>query len=68
LVVLDDAPGAGAAFTAALAYRLVTTGRPAGRADFEWATAAMAAAQSCSAFPDAMPTVEEIDRIVAAAR
>lgn len=67
-VDLDDSPGAGAAFTGALAYRLVTTGQPAGRADFEWAAAAMAAAQSCSAFPDAMPTVEEIDRIVAATR
>ncbi|RJO74109.1 carbohydrate kinase family protein [Nocardia panacis] len=61
--MLEDAPGAQAAFVAALAYRLVTTGRTADRRDFEWATAAMAAAQSFGDIPTAMPAIEEIDRI-----
>ncbi|MEV5839155.1 PfkB family carbohydrate kinase [Nocardia sp. NPDC052112] len=68
LVVLDDSPGAGAAFAAALAYRLVATGQLADRRDFEWATAAMAATESYSGFPDSMPTVGDIDRIIAGAR
>lgn len=68
LVVLDDSPGAGAAFSAALAYRLMARGHPAQRRDFEWATAAMAATQFFSGVPDAMPTVRDIDRIIAGAR
>lgn len=61
--VLADSPGSYAAFSAAFAYRLVTAGRPADRADFEWATAAMAATQSFGDVSGAMPPVSEIDRI-----
>ncbi|WP_378729787.1 PfkB family carbohydrate kinase [Nocardia brasiliensis] len=61
--VLADSPGAYAAFAAALAYRLVSSGRPADRGDFEWATAAMAATQSFGDIPAAMPTAGEVDRI-----
>ncbi|WP_433654178.1 PfkB family carbohydrate kinase [Nocardia sp. CA-128927] len=61
--VLVDSPGSSAAFSAAFAYRLLTAGRPADRADFEWATAAMAATQSFSDVSGAMPSVSEIDRI-----
>ncbi|MBF6210143.1 hypothetical protein IU433_02675 [Nocardia puris] len=60
---LDSSPGAHAAFMAALAYRLVVNGRAADRADFEWATAAMAATQSFGEVADTMPTAAEIDRI-----
>ncbi|WP_084655361.1 PfkB family carbohydrate kinase [Nocardia altamirensis] len=61
--LLEDSPGSYAAFGAALAYRLVTNERPADRSDFEWATAAMAATQSFGDVSDAMPAVDEIDRI-----
>lgn len=61
--VLADSPGSSAAFSAAFAYRLVTAGRLAERADFEWATAAMAATQSFGDVSGAMPPVSEIDRI-----
>ncbi|WP_194818777.1 PfkB family carbohydrate kinase [Nocardia sp. XZ_19_385] len=60
---LDESPGARAAFTAALAARLVTNDREAERADFEWATAAMAATQSFGAVAGTMPLMDEIDRI-----
>jgi ribokinase len=63
--VLAGSPGAPAAFSAALAYRLLRSRRPAGEADFAWATAAMAAAQSLDAVPEAMPPVDRIDHIVA---
>lgn len=60
---VEDSPGAAAAFTAALAYRLAGRDWQAVPADFEWASAAMAAAQSFGDIPDAMPVVERIDRI-----
>ncbi|WP_225732174.1 MULTISPECIES: PfkB family carbohydrate kinase [unclassified Nocardia] len=62
--VLAETPGARSAFLAALTYRLSRVGRP-GRADFEWATAAMAASQSFGELPDAMPLADKIDRIAA---
>ncbi|MGW4766872.1 PfkB family carbohydrate kinase [Nocardia sp. NPDC004278] len=67
-VALEDSPGAAAAFSAALAYQLVTTGRPADEPAFRWATAAMVATQSFGDIPDAMPSVRDIDRIVQLAR
>ncbi|HLS79154.1 MAG TPA: PfkB family carbohydrate kinase [Nocardia sp.] len=66
-VRVTDSPGAAAAFTAALAYRLAGHDWVAEPADFRWASAAMAAAQSFGDIPDAMPVVERIDRIAAAA-
>ncbi|MEV6279772.1 PfkB family carbohydrate kinase [Nocardia sp. NPDC051832] len=60
---LTESPGARAAFTSALAARLVTNDRAADRADFEWATAAMAATQSFDEVAGTMPLAEEIDRI-----
>ncbi|WP_040796581.1 carbohydrate kinase family protein [Nocardia higoensis] len=62
-VRVEDSPGAAAAFTAALAYRLAGHDWVAGPEDFRWASAAMAAAQSFGDIPDAMPVVERIDRI-----
>ncbi|OQS13163.1 hypothetical protein B0T36_21740 [Nocardia donostiensis] len=62
--VLSDSPGAGAAFSAALAYRLLTTRRPADEKDYAWATAAMVATQSFGDVPNAMPLATDIDRIV----
>ncbi|WP_255665038.1 MULTISPECIES: PfkB family carbohydrate kinase [unclassified Nocardia] len=63
VALLEESPGAQAAFAAALAYRLITTGRTAERRDFEWATAAMAATQSFGDISGAMPTLHDIDRI-----
>ncbi|WP_405164057.1 carbohydrate kinase family protein [Nocardia sp. NBC_01499] len=61
----EHAPGALAAFTAALIYRLVSTGRRAAEAsDYAWATAAMTATQPLGAVPDPMPLVRDIDRTV----
>lgn len=62
--VLSDSPGARAAFSAALAYRLLSSRRPAQQPDYAWATAAMAATQSFGDVPGAMPLASEIDRIV----
>ncbi|WP_067856741.1 carbohydrate kinase family protein [Nocardia shimofusensis] len=62
-VRVQDSPGAAAAFTAALAYRLAGHDWVAAPEDFSWASAAMAAAQSFGDIPDAMPVVERIDRI-----
>ncbi|MEV2223484.1 PfkB family carbohydrate kinase [Nocardia vinacea] len=64
----EASPAASAAFDAALACRLVRTGQPANDADFEWATAAMAATRTTSPLADGMPTMHEIDRIAAATR
>ncbi|WP_433715780.1 PfkB family carbohydrate kinase [Nocardia sp. CA-084685] len=63
-VALEDAPGAAAAFSAALVSKIVATGRPADEPVFRWATAAMVATQSFGDIPDAMPSVRDIDRIV----
>ncbi len=62
--VLTDSPGARAAFSAALAYRLLSSRRPADEKDFAWATAAMVATQSFGDVPGAMPQAGDIDRII----
>lgn len=61
--VLDDSVGAHAAFSAALAHRLVTSRRPITRDDYIWATAAMVATQSIGDVPGAMPVANEVERI-----
>ncbi|MEV6135748.1 PfkB family carbohydrate kinase [Nocardia sp. NPDC051990] len=63
-VALEDSPGAAAAFSAALVYRLVTARRPADEPAFRWATAAMVATQSFGDIPNAMPSVRDVDRII----
>ncbi|BCK55556.1 PfkB family carbohydrate kinase [Nocardia wallacei] len=64
-VVLEDSPGAPAAFVAALAHRIVAAdGRRPGPDDFRWATAAMAATQSTGDISAAMPTAAAVDRMV----
>ncbi|WP_280365815.1 PfkB family carbohydrate kinase [Nocardia wallacei] len=64
-VVLEDSPGAPAAFVAALARRIVAAGgHRAGPEDFRWATAAMAATQSTGDISAAMPTADAVDRMV----
>lgn len=60
---LEHSVGAYAAFSAALAYRLVSSRRPAARNDYVWATAAMVATQSVGDVPGAMPLVSEVERI-----
>ncbi len=62
--VLKASVGAAAAFTGALAYRLVNSRTPLTAADFVWATAAMIPTQNLGAVAVSMPSVEEIDRIV----
>jgi ribokinase len=63
--VFRDKPGATAMFSAALAYRVLHTARPADKADFAWATAAMdVAPQSLYAVPDPLPSVEQVDRVI----
>ncbi|MQY22198.1 PfkB family carbohydrate kinase [Nocardia macrotermitis] len=62
--LLTGSPGAHAAFSAALAYRLLRSRRPADRGDFTWATAAMVATQSLDDVPSAMPAADRIDHIV----
>ncbi|MFI6865672.1 PfkB family carbohydrate kinase [Nocardia sp. NPDC050406] len=71
-VVVSDVPtamagssGAYAAFSAALAYRLATRGKPADETDFAWAVAAMTATQSVGGVSEVMPSVAEIDDLVA---
>ncbi|MFC9894641.1 carbohydrate kinase family protein [Nocardia sp. NPDC127579] len=61
---LDESPGARAAFTAALAARLLVNERSADRDDFVYATAAMAATQSFGDVASAMPPATKIDDIV----
>ncbi|QIS20220.1 hypothetical protein F6W96_19925 [Nocardia terpenica] len=56
--------GAHAAFSAALAYRLLRSRRPPTDHDFRFAAAAMVAAQSFDDTPDAMPTLDRIDRVL----
>ncbi|MFI7671579.1 PfkB family carbohydrate kinase [Nocardia sp. NPDC049526] len=60
-----DSPGGGAAFGAALAYRLLLTEGPATSPDYYWATAAMASTSVEGPVPDGMPTAATIDEIVA---
>ncbi|WP_218720246.1 MULTISPECIES: PfkB family carbohydrate kinase [Nocardia] len=62
--VLKASVGAAAAFTAALAYRLVNARTPLVAADYVWTTAAMIPTQKLGAVAVSMPSVDEIDRIV----
>lgn len=62
--LLNGSPGAHAAFSAALAYRLLRSRHPADTGDFTWATAAMVATQSLDDVPSAMPQADRIDHIV----
>ncbi|MFC6010366.1 PfkB family carbohydrate kinase [Nocardia lasii] len=62
--VLKASVGAAAAFTGALAYRLVHGVTPLTAADFVWATAAMLPTQKLSPVAVSMPGVDDIDRIV----
>ena len=62
--LLTGSPGAHAAFSAALAYRLLRSRQPADTGDFRWATAAMVATQSLDDVPSAMPPADRIDHIV----
>ncbi|MGI5218379.1 carbohydrate kinase family protein [Nocardia sp. CA-290969] len=73
---LTDVPGSRGAFSAALVYRLLSrppvpdgdggpTRRVADEQDYTWATAAMVATQSFAGdVPGAMPTADEVDRII----
>ncbi|MGW5571044.1 PfkB family carbohydrate kinase [Nocardia thailandica] len=63
--VLRSAPGAAAAFAAALARRLVDAHGPLDAEDYRWATAAMFTTQQLGAVTAALPTVAEVDRVVA---
>lgn len=73
---LTDVPGSRGAFSAALVYRLLSRPavadgdggplrRVADEQDYTWATAAMVATQSFAGdVPGAMPTANEVDRII----
>ncbi|NKY54684.1 carbohydrate kinase family protein [Nocardia flavorosea] len=73
---LTDVPGSRGAFSAALVYRLLSRPavadgeggpicRVADEQDYTWATAAMVATQSFAGdVPGAMPTADEVDRII----
>ncbi len=61
---LVEAPGARDAFAAALARRIAFSDDDLARADFEWATAAMFAAQSVSEIAEAMPDLAQVQRVV----
>jgi ribokinase len=65
--VQREAPGARDAFAAALALRLHDTGGELTADDALWATAAMAASQTVRGVADAMPTPDEIDRVLSVA-
>ncbi|MFE6922302.1 PfkB family carbohydrate kinase [Nocardia sp. NPDC057663] len=62
--VLKASVGAAAAFTGALAYRIVNARSPLTTADFVWTTAAMIPTQKLGAVAVSMPAADEIDRIV----
>ncbi|MEU4596118.1 PfkB family carbohydrate kinase [Nocardia sp. NPDC023988] len=62
--VLKASVGAAAAFTGALAHRLVNSRTALTAADFAWATAAMIPTQKLGAIAVTMPGVDDIDRIV----
>ncbi|MGV9818606.1 PfkB family carbohydrate kinase [Nocardia xishanensis] len=61
---LKNSLGAAAAFSAALACRLVETGGELAAKDFIWATAAMIPTQKLGAVPRAMPDKDRIDDVV----
>lgn len=60
-LALDDSPGSGAAFSAALAYRLLLNRRPADAEDFRWAALAMTKTQSLGDVAGAMPSTLDVD-------
>ncbi|KAF0847017.1 ribokinase [Nocardia caishijiensis] len=62
--VLRAAVGAAAAFTGALAYRLVNSRTALTADDYVWAAAAMILTQHLGTFATTVPGIEEIDRIV----
>lgn len=61
---LKKSPGAAAAFSAALACRLIETDGELAAKDFVWATAAMIPTQQLGAVPRAMPDRDRIDDVV----
>ncbi|WP_228000534.1 PfkB family carbohydrate kinase [Nocardia australiensis] len=61
---LKNAPGAAAAFSAALAYRVVASDGPLQAKDLDWATAAMLLTQKLGDVPSTMPLTADIDEIV----
>ncbi|MCP2296858.1 ribokinase [Nocardia amikacinitolerans] len=61
---LKNSPGAAAAFSAALACRLIETDGELSAKDFVWATAAMIPTQQLGAVPRAMPDRDRIDDVV----
>ncbi|MGV9674252.1 PfkB family carbohydrate kinase [Nocardia sp. NPDC003482] len=62
--LLTSSPGAHAAFSAALAYRVINSGVPVTETDFRFAAAAMIATQSLDDVPGAMPDLDRIHRIL----
>ncbi|MFD0360070.1 carbohydrate kinase family protein [Nocardia sp. GCM10030253] len=60
---LNNAPGAAAAFSAALAYRVVISEGSLQKEDLDWATGAMLLTQKLGAVPSAMPLTGDIDQI-----
>lgn len=61
---LKRAPGATAAFAAALAYRIVVSDGPLRREDVIWATAAMIPTQKLGPAASTMPERSQVDAIV----
>jgi ribokinase len=61
---MRDTPGAREAFSAALIHRLLKKNRMIEHEDLEWATAAMAAAQSFGGVADSMPKKGKVDRVL----
>lgn len=57
--------GASAAFSAALVYRLLLTGRLLDEVDLGWAVAAMSARRPVAGIPASMPSVTAVDEVVA---
>ncbi|WP_109525934.1 MULTISPECIES: PfkB family carbohydrate kinase [Nocardia] len=64
---LKQAPGATAAFAAALAYRIAVSDGPLRRDDIVWATAAMIPTQKLGPAAATMPEKSQVDAIVALA-
>ncbi|MFQ6396351.1 PfkB family carbohydrate kinase [Nocardia sp. KC 131] len=64
LPALKNAPGAAAAFSAALAYRVVLSEESLQQKDLEWATAAMLLTQKLGDVPSTMPLTGDIDDTV----
>ncbi len=61
---MANSAGASTAFSAALAYRLVTGGTTASDRDFAWAAAAMSARRPVLNIPDSMPSVARIEKTI----